>query len=128
MDRIRAQRIRHRVLEALQEVGEAEDVSFSLGRGTFTRGYVSMKMTAADVLTDGTVLDPERVAFTTYAANYNLDPLDLDKEFTWNGRTYRITGLSQRRSRYPIGVEREDGRKIKMSAQLVVDSLVRSGQ
>ncbi|KKL23056.1 hypothetical protein LCGC14_2429180, partial [marine sediment metagenome] len=55
MDRIRAQRIRHRVLEALQEVGEAEDVSFSLGRGTFTRGYVSMKMTAADVLTDGTV-------------------------------------------------------------------------
>jgi hypothetical protein len=55
-----------------------------------------------------------------------LQKSDLGKVFTYNKSSYKIVGLSARRSKYPILVERQpDGKSFKLGIVMVLMGLGR---
>ena len=79
-------------------------------------------------LPDGTILEPSRTLFEVLAADFGLSPTDFGREFRANGETFKITGLSPRRPKYPIDAERlSDRSQYKFTAENVVLYLRSSG-
>ena len=77
---------------------------------------------------DGTLFEPGKALFGAMAETYGLSPDDLGRTFTVRGETFRITGLSPNRPKYPIDVERlPDRRGFKFPADIVALHLKATG-
>ncbi len=77
---------------------------------------------------DGSLFEPGKALFGIMAETYGLSPDDLGRTFTVRGETFRITGLSPNRPKYPIDVERlPDRRPYKFPVDIVVVHLRATG-
>ena len=122
-DRSKVKLIREVVQNELDKLGEKLKLKFNLGSASFTSNNIHFKMEVAGFGEDGKAVTSEMEMFKRYAMMYGLKPDDLGKQFnSWNGNTYTITGLSTRRSKYPIHAEK-DGKKFKFPADEVKYSL-----
>lgn len=67
-----------------------------------------LKIQAAVVGNGGVSLTREREDFRRLCALYGMTPTDIDKQITYGGKRYVITGLSTRRHKYPVVATRLD--------------------
>jgi hypothetical protein len=66
----------------------------------------------------------EKEIFAALAEECGLKATDFEREFTFEGDRYRITGIDPRRFKYPISAERlSDGRPVKLPLDEVVKLL-----
>lgn len=70
--------------------------------GTFGDTNYEFKVKFAVKGENGEVLTQERQDFKQYATSYRLKPEWLGKSFTYQGRSYTITGLNTHSRRHPV--------------------------
>ncbi|MFC1453632.1 hypothetical protein ACFLQL_00445 [Verrucomicrobiota bacterium] len=105
-DRITCKMLSKAVETALTSVGEKHGVDIKYKSGSFTASNYIIKIEAAIINKDGTINTKEVEDFKRLCKWYNLEKSDLGKKFTTiTGDTYKITGLSGRRGKYPIFAE-----------------------
>ena len=110
--------LRQQIQAKLNELGEALDFDIQLGSARFTPNNVTFKMEVAKIGDDGVVVNKLATDFNRLAPMYGLTPGHLNKEFTVDGKTYKIAGCKPRCTRYPIMCER-NGKMYKFSAHAV---------
>lgn len=101
-DRATCAVVSKRIEERLADLATELGVKITTKGGTFSGGHYTLKLEVATVSDTGMVNTREADAFKQLAALYGMSPDDLGKEFTANGKTYRITGLASRRSVRPV--------------------------
>jgi len=111
--------LRWDVEQALAPLEKHWDAKFKLGTIRFRENSADIKVSVSLVGDSGIVQTREREAFIKSASQYGLKSAWLDQEFCSSGSYFRITGLSTRRLKYPVDVERRDGKPFKFSAILV---------
>lgn len=115
------------ITTALQTLFEDEPFQIDRGNARYDDGGFTLQIKVARVV-DGVAQTPERQDFERYAKSYQLEPGDLDAEFTDGptGERYQITGAKPRARKYPILVTRlSDGARYKFPARRVVQGLGR---
>lgn len=116
IDRSTCRLLRDKINESLQELAQELGVTIEAGNASFTNSNVTFKVNIATKNEDGSVNTKEAEDFRRYAARYGLKPDDLGREFTSNGKRFKITGAKPRASRYPILAERiPDGKGYKFA-------------
>ena len=115
--------IRDQVDKCLSQLEKLTGLTAVLGdRVTFDPGRnVTFKLTLA---VKGET--PEVRDFELACHRYGLKSDDLGKTFISRGKTYKITGLTTRRPKFPINVECSDGKAFKFPAADVVRGLGRA--
>jgi hypothetical protein len=74
----------------------------TLGRCTYGETAI-FKLECSPVRADGTVTDKSAEDFKRYALlMYGLEPSDLGREFSFQGRRFKITGAKPRATKMPI--------------------------
>jgi len=109
------------LLTALKRAAKDYGLDVSLGRGTYTDANFTFKVQVSVVGKDGTALTREAEELTRYLQYSDLPKDLLNKVIQVDtGEIYRVTGLSLRRSKYPIVAERvRDGRVFKLRMDTV---------
>ena len=112
---------------ALDDIQEGLQVK--LGNASYTSGDIfpiAFKCEVSATNEDGTVETKEARDFKQLAEIYGLSPDDLGREFTtWDGKTFKITGLSRRRRKFPISATM-NGKSYKFPAEQVKQHLQRT--
>jgi hypothetical protein len=96
MDKAAARTIAAAMKAALAAVEADLGVTIEVGGGSYDptgefTPKVRVKLAGAD-----------RAAFEKYAPMVGLDPADFGREFSYNGKTVRISGLNLRAPRFPV--------------------------
>jgi hypothetical protein len=118
IDRDTVKSVRKHLEVALESVGKNLGMSIKVGSASFSSSNICFKIEVAAV-ENGQVMSREAEAWKQQARLFGLDPDGLGKQFTYGGRQYTITGLSPRRSRFPIMAEREDGKQFKFPIEVI---------
>lgn len=105
------------IIKVLNEKFPEFDFRFSGGR--FDSTSATLKLVLSTKGADGIVLSHDRNDYEKYHGLYNLKPEWLDKTFTSNGKTYKVTGLAMNRRKYPVTVE-VNGKSMLMTAESVI--------
>jgi hypothetical protein len=113
--------IEHDILSALTEVEAKHNVKIKFTGGSFDRAgrFANMKLEIVAVGTDGNVESKEAATYKQLCGAYNLQPEWLGKTFKFRGHTYTVTGLNPRSHKYPVLVQRADGKLFKHTASIV---------
>jgi hypothetical protein len=114
-----------RVEEALKSLGEELGLSFQTKGGNYGSSNYAMKIEAAVINKDGTVSSKEAETFKQMAKLYGLKPEDLGQEITVGRSIYTIRGLKPRSRKYPVTVDRNDGKGFKLPVSTVQRALGR---
>ena len=116
-----------KVLQALQEVCKALNVSIKSKGGTYQENYYKLRLEFSVIGASGVVQTPERDDFIRYAGLFHLEPTDLDKTILLQGNgTYVISGLKMKSVKYPVlAVNQKTGKTYKLSSQAVERALGR---
>jgi hypothetical protein len=124
-DRPQVKLVREVIQKELDKLAQNMKMTIRVGNASFTPTTINFKVEVAAIGEDGKVHSPEAENFKQFAAMYGLQPTDLGKQFrSWKGDTYTITGLSPRRSKYPIHAERSDGKRFKFPAAEVKGRII----
>lgn len=110
---------------AVQQALEPYGLKVRVGGGTFDFGSYTMKVEAAVVQSDGFVLTKEVGDFKALATVYGFEEADLGRTFTDAGHTWKVVGLKPTSDKFPVLVEREDGRRFKFPTARVLRGLGR---
>ncbi len=86
----------------LQAIGDKHGVVLTLGNARYSDTNATMKLELSKKDASGMAITREAAAFLRDAAIYGLEPSDLGRTFTSNGRTFKITGSNPRSQKYPI--------------------------
>src|ERR1700727_2462224 len=119
-DRMTLQGIALEINDALAPLAEKYGIVITCGGGDYveTNATLSVKLSVRDA--SGGVITRERSEFERYAAAYGLSPDDFERDFTFNGHRFTITGLKPERPKYPIlAIKHCDGKMYKLSADVV---------
>ena len=112
--------------EAVQSVAKKHGIQIKRGRGVYGGANATLKLEIATMGTGGQVQTREAEDFKLYAKLYGMEADDLGKEFTdFDGEVYKITGFKPRSRKYPVLVERCDGKGFKMPVARVKAGLSR---
>ena len=104
--------VRSAINTSLNDVADHFGITLEIGNISFQDNRFSTKLKANIVSEDGVVQTREREDFTRYAQSLcDLDPDWLDKSYTSQGLTYKITGLKTKASKNKIMLECSDGTK-----------------
>jgi hypothetical protein len=107
-----------RILAAL--TAEFKDEGFSFTTGNITYSDTGFKTTLEVSELDSTA--KQQAEWDAVCALFNLTPADFGFTFTTNGRTFKATGLSPRRPKFPLsGVCASTGKGFKFR-QNVIDT------
>jgi hypothetical protein len=90
-------------------------------------GYNSVKITLDLGLNDpDTGESADETHFKAFAARYNLKPEWYGQIFKHQGASFKITGISTRRPRFPVtGIRVKDGAGMKFPADFVISGMTR---
>jgi len=113
MDKAKADELHEAILKALGEVESEYGIKFKIQGGMFTDSNVIFKLQAAEVQQDGTVKDRIATDFEQLAHRFGFKPSDLYREVKMLGRTYKIIGLKPQCWKYPVILERDDGKQFR---------------
>tara|TARA_B100000614_G_C14333991_1_gene405956 strand:+ start:240 stop:653 length:414 start_codon:yes stop_codon:yes gene_type:complete len=106
-----------------------EGLQVDLGNARYTSGDIfpiTFKFEVSATNEDGTVETKEASDFKKLASLYGLSPDDLGREFTtWDGKTFKITGLKRTRRKYPISATM-NGKSYKFPAEQIKQHLQRT--
>ena len=105
--------------KALAAVAKKHGVQVTIGSGSFTPGYATMKIDISTFGKDGTANTKEAYDFGRYANLVGLKPSDFGRSFKHMGKTYEIVGLKPRSRTAPIVVKRADGKLYKMPVAFI---------
>lgn len=96
------------------------EIGYKLTLGNASFGAtVTFKLEAAPMDMNGDATSKTAEDFKRGAYLFGLQPTDLGREFIANGARYKVTGLAIKSRRFPILVEREDGKVFKFPAETV---------
>jgi hypothetical protein len=125
-DRPQVKLVREVIQKELDKLAQNMKMTIRVGNASFTPTTITFKVAVAAIGEDGKVHSPEAENFKKFAVMYGLQPTDLGRQFrSWHGNElYTITGLSPRRSKYPIHASRSDGRRFKFGAGEVKARLI----
>lgn len=127
MDRETAKSIRF-ALEGspfLTSIESALKVKIKVGNISYdpVGGTASVKLEVAEIKADGSVASKEVAAFKRECGLYGLPADALGKTIKYAGRTMKIVGLLPKSRKFPILCEELDGRRIKVTAEGVLNAL-----
>lgn len=106
-DRATCKLIGAEVEAAVAAVAAKHGLTAQSAGGTFDATSFTAKIKL--VVTDNDALErKERADFAQYCGWFDLKPDDYGKEFTHQGKRYRLTGVLPTRSKSPIAVTRLD--------------------
>ena len=124
MDRAEAKRIASAIDKALEPVALAHGLQIVVKGGRFSTTTCTAKVECSELDRDGVAQTGQRIDFLAVCDAYGLKSEHLDAAFQVRGETYRITGLSPNRRRYPVSAVRvRDGKAYKFAADTVVHAL-----
>ena len=102
-NRQECRRLSDAIEQAIKKIGDEFGVHIKRSSGSFTDANYKMKWEASVINENGEIRSREAEDFKTQARLYGLQETDLGKTFSdWTGRKFEITGLTPRRSKYPI--------------------------
>jgi len=112
--------VRSAINTSLNDVADHFGITLDIGNISFEGNRFTSKITANIVSEDGVVQTRERKDFTRYAQTLcDLDPDWLDKSYTNNGKSYKITGLKTKATKNKIMLECSDGTNRVAPAEMV---------
>lgn len=112
-----AKAIRAEVAAALTAIAEKHGLKCDLGKTTFTPEGGTIRIGAEFAVATIGGVDRDRVLFDRDCRMVGLEPGDFGKVFTTPTGTFKVTGVSLNRPKYPIdGVSVPDGRRMKFPA------------
>ena len=103
---------------ACSDVAKRFGVSIEYAGGNFSANLATVKLQVGVIGADGRVSTKESEAFHLLCKFYGLTPDMLGREFEYRGRRYTIKGCTTS-DRYPISVDRDDGKGFKFSKQIL---------
>jgi hypothetical protein len=102
--------IEEAALKAVTETAAAMGLTVTApGGGRFDVGSFKMSL-------QFTVAGGDRITFERHAASLGLDPSDYGREWTEQGRAFKVTGVAPGSRRYPI-LATIDGRPMKLTLE-----------
>lgn len=111
LNRTNLQTLRDEIDTALATVAQKHGLRLTCGRCTFNPQNATFRLEVATVGDGGTAMDPARIAYLRDCAIFGLKPEWLDREFTYNGDRFRLSGLHPGRSKFPLVAIRVDNGK-----------------
>lgn len=112
--------LRQRLDAAIAAVGEEHGISIKCGNGGYGDAKAHFKIELLVKQADGTVYDAGAEDFKSMAKLVGLEPSDLGKCFVFQNSRYRVTGLSLKRTKFPISAVRiPDGKGFKFTPDQV---------
>lgn len=91
---------------AVEELKKKYGVEIELGNISFSSDYFRTKLEVRKaVSSDGSKIDIELEKFKKDAPKVGVSASIYGKEFTYRGRTFKVTGVKPRSSKYPIIAE-----------------------
>ncbi len=124
-DKVSLKALRNPIEAALKAIETEYGISISLGNARYTSETATFKLELATIASDGTVITKEARDLKAYGSlwPYNLPEDALGRVFKDSKGTYTITGLRTKASRFPILVQRADGKAFCFPADRVVRAL-----
>lgn len=121
MNKQTLQPLKAEILAALAEVAKRHNVSFRFNGGTFdTAGsFATLKLDVACVGENGVVETSDRIRFRNSCEMIGLKPTDLDRQFLYSGRTYRVAGLTPTLGKLPVVCADASGKLMRFSLSIV---------
>jgi len=116
--------INEEIKTALKAIAEKHGVKLGGIRISFSPQNAGFRFDLSTVSENGVVNDRYRQSFIANAFQYGLEASDLDKTFSYGGKTYTITGLNTRRHSRPIITKRSDGMGTVFPAAAVKTALM----
>ena len=112
--------IRGDIVAACAGVGRTHRAAISANGGSWNGSNLRLTLEVAMIGDNGQAETTMVQEFKRCASLYGLKPDDLNKTFTWAGKTYTLIGMSRRRSKYPfIGVN-SSGKEYKFGREIAV--------
>lgn len=100
------------VMKALEEVAAQHGVIFSMAKSKVTATEATFYVRAALVNDDAA-----RAEFARNCGVAGLEPTDFKRKFLYRGQLYTILKAMPGRVKYPLDVERADGKRFKFFGQ-----------
>jgi len=114
-----AKMLRAEVASALSAIAEKHGLKCNLGRATFTPEGGIVRVAAEFAVGSIGGVDRDRALFERDCRLVGLEPEDIGKVFQMRTGTFKVTGVSINRPRYPInGVSVPEGRMLKFPASV----------
>jgi hypothetical protein len=111
------------IVDALSVVAKKHDIVINYKGASFTSDKINVKLEVC-AIKDGKAFDQSREDFTRLASLYSLIPDMLDTTFVHLGKTFKITGLSPRKPKFPVLViDVTTGKKYKFPVLTVKSAL-----
>ena len=123
MNRDKVKLMREKLDAALVEFGKEFGVSVDTGKASFSDTSVTFKVEFAEVAANGVVMSRDAKTLQMLAASYGLPEDALGREFNHRGNRFKILGLNPRCTRFPVEVERADGKRFKYPEDVVATCL-----
>lgn len=125
-NRANCRSLQEEIAAALEPIAKKHGLTLDRKRGSFYKDKMpamfQFLVTQEDK--DGNALSAAAIAFQQDAWRVGLDPKDLGREFTSQGKRFRISGLNLRAKKYPVlAVENGTGKTFKFPAERVKDKL-----
>jgi hypothetical protein len=95
----------------------------TVGNATYCDNNATFKVEFAEKAADGTVLTKDAIAFKELCSLHGLSADDLGRDFTCQGRTFKIAGLKPRATKRPILCDGDDGKQYSFPAKAVIMGL-----
>lgn len=111
--------LRSEINEALEPIAEKYGIKFDAGNASFSQFNATIKLEIATAQ-NGDFVTKEAQSFLTYAELLGLSKDFLNKEFSYFGTKYILTGYSPRSTKYPFIVTKVlDGGSYKLPKNAV---------
>jgi hypothetical protein len=115
LDRETIVNLRKEMEAAMQVVAAKHGIVIKFGNCKFSPENASFKLDVATKAQNGSVITREATAFKQSAVYYGLKSEDLGKVFTFNGKTFKLTGLLPKSRKYPFQATcLQDGKSYKL--------------
>jgi len=125
LDRATVTYIRKHLEAALKPLAEKLGVAIDLGSCAFRASNCRFQLNIAVLDSKGEAITEESDSFRRNAKLFGFEPVDLGKEFTFQGQLYTICGLKTKSRKYPVIARSCNGKDYKFACRSVLEALGR---
>jgi len=128
MDKQLAKQLGQEIQQALQSIAEEHNLVIEYRGGTFdpNEGWYKPKLILKSKEIGG--VDRNKAIWDENAEIWGLQKDDLGETFQYKGATWTIIGLAPSRSKFPVIVQNQSGKKMVYTVELVNELLGRLGR